>query len=384
VLDAQVPFQFDMAEDYHPQQNARGTLIFLLKGETAAAATRYYDVYFDIEGSFVTPIFAPRVQLTEGIVDEGFDSYRIVTDGGKYFYHTAGGGFSSLDDQGNFDWINWKNRPAAAGDFRGIPNLVHPDDGGYFHPGRTTAASEIIHQGPLKATFKSTTLDGLWETRWEIFPTYARMTVLKANALYWFQYEGTPGGILEGDQDFVVRSDSTQTLASSSWTGDLAGEEWAYFADPALGRAIYLLHLTEDAIVDSYAPSLGGEMTIFGFGRDVNNRFLSQVPDQFIVGLVDSTIFAEVAAVIHAAYKPLAASVGAAEEQNPPTPTPTVTSTVLPTPTASPTMPSTPVPTVSPTATLIPAVSPTPTLSPTATTTPAPNNDNYLPLLVGG
>ena len=37
VIDAGVPFQFDGASDYHAANKARGTLVFLMTGSTAAS-----------------------------------------------------------------------------------------------------------------------------------------------------------------------------------------------------------------------------------------------------------------------------------------------------------------------------------------------------------
>ncbi len=120
--------------------------------------------------------------------------------------------------------------------------MLHPNDGGYFHPGRTTVDTSITRRGPLKITLRSNSLDGLWVTQWEVYPTYARMSVQKMveGKAFWLQYEGTPGGTLDLATDLVTRSDGTTTTAGQSWTGDLVDEEWVYFTDPALDRS--LLH----------------------------------------------------------------------------------------------------------------------------------------------
>jgi hypothetical protein len=112
----------------------------------------------------------------------------------------------------------------------------------------------------------SVTDDNKWESIWEIYPHYARMTVLKIDHNYWFLYEGTPGGSLDTGSDFVVRSDGTQTLASESWEGDIADEEWVYFGSPNVSRALFLAHHEDDSAIDSYRP-MEGNMTVFGFGR---------------------------------------------------------------------------------------------------------------------
>lgn len=150
VIDEAVPFQFDPVAGFNNKSNAGGTLIFMLTGETAASATRYYHVYFGVGNNAslaqVTAARPPKVKLTE-TTDEGFASYRITSPTATYYYHIRGGGFSSLEDKDGIDWIDWNDSNGAAGNFRGIPNMVHPSSGGYFHPGRTTSSSQIVSQG---------------------------------------------------------------------------------------------------------------------------------------------------------------------------------------------------------------------------------------------
>jgi hypothetical protein len=89
--------------------------------------------------------------------------------------------------------------------------------------------------------------------------------------------------------------------------------------------------------VDSYEPDNSLLMTIFGFGRDGNQRNLSEIPKQFTIGLVDTTTLNEVMTVVHNAYKPLNVTLGAAEERaGTPGPTPTSTATRIATPTSTP------------------------------------------------
>ena len=250
VLNDAVPFQFDPAGGYNATTNATGTLVVLLSGTTAANAARSYHVYFDLAGKgFTAPTFTPLLTLVDNVMDEGQSSYQIQTARGTYYYQKAAAGFSSLVDQAGNDWLGYKPTGGAGGTFRGVPNMIHPE--GQFHPGDTNATSVILTQGPLKLTIKSTTNDGKWEARWEFFPTYVRMTLLKADHAYWFLYEGTPGGTLDLATDLVVRSNGTQTPAADKWTGDLAGPEWAYFADPGVNRAFFAASHSEDSVVDS-------------------------------------------------------------------------------------------------------------------------------------
>ncbi|MBP6016026.1 MAG: hypothetical protein KA586_04840 [Candidatus Promineofilum sp.] len=310
VIDADVPFQFDRAGDYSATNKARGTLVFLMKGSTAANETRRYQVYFDVVGSgFNAPSFADRVDLST-VSHKGYQSLRLVTDNAEYFYHKPGGGFATLLDANNNDWIDWNTAAGGAGDFRGIPNMVHPNDGGYFHPGRNSVATTVLSDGPLKATFKSVSQpNGLWEVRWDVFPGYARMTVVRqGTANFWWLYEGTPGGELEPSVDRLTRSDGSNIKASGTWTNDIAGDEWIFVTDPNVGnngRSLFLIHHQADSKVDGYTADSTNSMTIFGFGRSGNTRLLNTLPQQFTLGFTDETAVGSVEPVVNAAYKPL-------------------------------------------------------------------------------
>ena len=377
VTDDEVPFQFDRAGNFDPVGNAAGTLVIMLTGTTPAGAARHYHVYFDVVGDAFTPPKIPNYVSASTITDvHGYETFRLVTENGTYHYHKTGGGFASLFDVDEKDWISWNPAANGAGDHRGVPNMVHPNDGGYFHPGRANVDSGIFRRGPLKLTIRSSSLDGQWLTVWEIFPTYARLSVVQTavGKSYWLQYEGTPGGLLQLTIDTWTKSDGTTGTAGTSWSGDIPGEEWVYFTDPALERSLYAVHHVEDEIVDSYAPSSDKLMTILGFGRSGNFRFLTG-PRQMTFGLAEATAPADVAAIIHDAYKPLTTTIGAPEMSPvPPTATPTATDSPTPTPTDTPTATATPMktPTDTPTATPTDTATPTATATTTATASPTP------------
>ena len=367
VIDDEVPFQFDRVAAYDPVDNAAGTLVIMLTGATPAGAARRYHVYFDVVGDTFTPPKIPNYVSASTITDvHGFETFKLVTENGTYHYHKTGGGFASLFDVDEKDWIGWNPAANGAGDHRGVPNMVHPNDGGYFHPGRTNVDSGLFRRGPLKLTIRSSSLDGQWLTVWEIFPTYARLSVVQtaAGKVYWLQYEGTPGGLLQLTTDTWTKSDGTTGTLATTWSGDIPGEEWVYFTDPALERSLYVVHHVEDEIIDSYTPSSDKLMTIMGFGRSGNSRFLTG-QRQLTFGLVEATELAAVAETIHDAYKPLTTNVGETEVSPvPPTATPTATATA--------TEPPTPTPTDTPTATATPTETPTETPTPTATESPTP------------
>ncbi|NLI80094.1 MAG: hypothetical protein GX443_00180 [Deltaproteobacteria bacterium] len=317
VVDPAVPFQFDAASDFDPAVNATGTLVFLLTGTTPAGVTRTFHVYFDVVEAGIAPADIPaQVNLTDDVMDEGLASYRIQTTNATYFYQKSAGGISSLLDVSGRDWIGYNTTVGSAGSYRGIPNLVYPE--GYFHPGSTASTSSIVVNGPVKKTIRTVTNDGKWEALWEFYPSYATMTVLRADHAYWFLYEGTPGGALDS-ADFMVRSTGTQTLASASWTGDITnavGEEWIYFTDPDIGgqaRSLFLVHHQDDTYTDSYWP-MEGNMTVFGFGRSNLATYMTQVPNRFTIGFVDTAEFSAGSSVIRSACKPLNAGVGSPQK----------------------------------------------------------------------
>lgn len=309
VIDNAVPFQFDPASNYNATSKARGTLAFLMAGSTAANGMRAYRLHFDVASGFSAPSFADQVALTDGVSHKGYQSLRLVTADAEFFYHKPGGGFATLFDKNNNDWIGWNSAAGSAGDFRGIPNMVHPNDGGYFHPGRNSASTTVLRDGPLKASFRSVSNGGAWEVVWDVFPDYARMTLVrKGTSNFWWLYEGVPGGVLQPAIDRLTRSDGSSIKASGTWTTDIAGDEWVYVTDPnvgANGRSLYLIHHQSDAKIDGYTADTAARMTIFGFGRDGNTRQLNTLPQQFTFGLTDETAVDDVRPVVNNAYKPL-------------------------------------------------------------------------------
>ena len=326
IIAQNIPFQFDSATDFDATTNAQGTLVFILSGNTASQTDRYFQVYFDVQGGgYTASTFNSRVNVTDNVTDEGQSSFQINSDNANYFYQKQGAGFSSIVDNNGNDWISYhqevSGESGAANQFRGLPNLVSPANGGDFHPGATSALSVLMHEGPLKATIESITTDGLWKVQWEFFPNFARMTVNLAAENYWFLYEGTPGGTLDL-ADFMMRSDETQNLVDASWTSDISDPEWVYFSDPNVGngRSLFLAHHTDDSAIDSYSPldsATDLQMTVFGFGRDGMNSFIDKnQTHQFTIGLTDSTDFAGTSATIESAYRTINATI-TSSDQNP-------------------------------------------------------------------
>ena len=97
LLPENIPFQFDPAADFNALSKARGTLVFLLNGNTAVQTNRYFHVYFDVEGGgYTLPSFTSQVDVTDNIPDEGQDSFLISTVNADYYYQKQGEAFQVL------------------------------------------------------------------------------------------------------------------------------------------------------------------------------------------------------------------------------------------------------------------------------------------------
>jgi regulation of enolase protein 1 (concanavalin A-like superfamily) len=339
-LDTAVPFQFDNGSTV---DNPSGQLVFLPSGTTAANTTRYFYVYFDETGSFTSaPQVNERVSISTVADYRGQESFEIMTrdaDGTRnttYYYHKEGAAFAGIIDRDNNDWISYypDSNSRSGGAYRGLPNI-----GPVFHPGYSNSSGEgqgsvstIVDQGPLKLTIRSVSYDDQYEAIWEIYPRYATMTLLRTADNYWFLYEGTPGGSLDytgANQDYIVRSDGTQSDISSTWGDDLS-PEWVYFGDPTLNRVLYLAHGNDDAHADSslYQHNSdqtlpagtvdNGAMTVFAFGRPLGTTIRSMTVNnaEFTVGFAEQNDFSEISDRINSAAHDLSVTLTNAETQD--------------------------------------------------------------------
>lgn len=278
---AAVPCQYD------PFTKHSGTLVFLLSGTPPPNTHRHYQLYFDVVGTFEPEQIQPLIELTDDVLDEGMATYRVKTPAATYFYQKEAGGLSSLLDIDGNDWISFHPWGGSDGIYRGIPNLVHPDN--IFHPGHANCTSSVRYAGPLKVTIHTLSKNGLWQCLWEIYPAHARLTILQApEQPYWFLYEGTPGGSLDLTTDYCVRSNGLRTNMTQSWTADVPLPEWVYFEDSKLDRYLYFVHEDDDGEIDSFYQ-MEQNMTVFGFGRSGLNKYLTGAPRHFTIGLADNT-----------------------------------------------------------------------------------------------
>ncbi len=327
ILNNDVKFQFDKDPDYNADTKASGNIIFIMDGITQANKIRYYHVYFNLTGGIFTPFtMNPLVSITDNVMDEGQNSYKIDAVNSTYYFQKDAGGFSSWIDKNGKDWIGYSTAIGTSGVYRGIPNAVYAK--GIFHPGFSCCSSIIVSQGPIKIRIKSVSNDGEWESIWDIYPKYAEMTMTKANSSYgyWMLYEGTPGGTLEPNIDFMVKSNGIKNLLSNSWSGDIVNNEWVYFSDPNIGNggeSLFVTHREDDTLNDFYKilelPIGADPITVFGFGRVESPQvlgLLSYVPQHFAIGLIEGTDYAQNSIIINSAYKDYVITKNSVEQNN--------------------------------------------------------------------
>lgn len=291
IVGADLPCQLEQAD-------GQARAVFILRGRTAAGDARRYRIQQSVRQQ---PCEAP-IALRDKVMYQAQESYEITTAVATYYYHKRGAGFASLIDRDGNDWLSYRPYGGSDGMYRGIPNLAHPEN--HFHPGGEGCRSRILNAGPLKITIASESTDGKWACRWEIYPTHARLTVLKVGHPYWFLYEGTPGGELDEAGDYCVISDGTRRALSERWEEALAHPEWIFFGASNVDRVLYLAHHESDQHVDSYWP-MENNMTVFGFGRDGLNKFMTETPAHFTIGFAETDDFDEVQGLIAALVQPI-------------------------------------------------------------------------------
>lgn len=298
-------------------------------------ATPQLYLYFDTHQALPPlPQIPPLITVTEAQHQEQA-SVIITTPQAKYAFHKQGGGLASMWDKEQHDWISFNRTAGSAGMFRGIPNMVNPGD--IFHPGHTHATTTITTQGPLFLELKSTAEEGGWETVWQFFPQHAHLKVTKspANSKYWFLYEGTPGGSITNtntQKDRYTLANGSSYDIDVTKEGDLPNPEWIYFHDPSFTRSLFLLHHQNDSATDRYYL-MQNNMTVFGFGREGLNKFLSG-NHSFTLGFIESKSHTQVSQVVNQHLSPSTATIGTVEINNQPTPTstlPSITPTTTPT-----------------------------------------------------
>lgn len=231
----------------------------------------------------------------------GRPHFRIETRTACYLYDRAGGGFSSIRDRANVEWVGFKPGEgrvpeSAAADFRGLPNLVFRGrDNGSGHPGFDNCISELVSSDRIRTISKS----GHWEWTWSFSDEGALLEIIKTDTsrYYWFLYEGTPGGSFCPQKQFWGTSTlGHRTEAPAIGTDQTATGiwNWAYFGHGEGTYCLYILQLTPDHLRDSFSYMGSGPegidsadgMVVFGFGREGSEPLMSG-PNRFLISFLE-------------------------------------------------------------------------------------------------
>lgn len=247
------------------------------------------------------------VKISEGY-DEGQECFIIDTPSSKYYFQKESGGFSSIHDRDGIDWINFKATSYgipgdAGGIYRGVPNMVWPDNIG--HPGHKKIKSTLESGNKIK----SASDNGLWEWSWTFYEDEVRMDVTKAPAdrNYWFLYEGTQGGRFDPFRSFWgTEKHGRRTDTPVCHQGDPPPfhDNWkiTYFGFENVPRVLYAVIHSEEAPLNlfSYMGSTDKDlrspdgMTVFGYGRGDGPKPLLNGPASFTIGFVETTVHEEI------------------------------------------------------------------------------------------
>ncbi len=298
-----LPFQADAGD-------SGTTFTVLLPGEMASDACRRIEI---THGG--TPREVERLVEADRLGEYwGEPAIRVRTRNATYYYHEGGSGFASIVDLDGNDWISYRPEGGFEGHYRGIPNIAPPD----FHPGRPQgkAPSRITAEGPLKVRIRSETEDRQWKVQWDIFPGFARMTLLsKGPESYWILYEGTPGGSFDVEFDYWRDSSGGEMPMppeAEMWQGRLPDPQWVFFGDRRIERGLFLALEPHDSHWDEFWHRGSGGMTVFGFGRGPKPQwqYLDAVPAQLAIGLVENSDPDAVRRLVESAWRPLDYRIG--------------------------------------------------------------------------
>lgn len=229
--------------------------------------------------------------------------FEITTQTATYLFDRAGGGFSSIKDKEELEWIGFKpgngSVPgSAAADFRGLPNLVfRGNDNGAGHPGFEKCNSNITGANQITTTSES----GLWKWVWTFLEYGALLEILQTDTTrnYWFLYEGTPAGKFDPPRQYWGNNVDGKRFDTPPIGSDQTGNgqwRWAFFGHKAVARTLYIIHLATDPHNDTFSYMGSSDkgiesengMVVFGFGR-IGAAHLMSGSNRFFIGFYDSS-----------------------------------------------------------------------------------------------
>jgi uncharacterized repeat protein (TIGR03806 family) len=257
------------------------------------------------------PPSADRIRVSDVTLHGDMDCFKVETQTAIYVYGKKGAGFASIVDKDRRDWISYRPGDKSKGEFHGLPKCGQPTK--FFHCGygygmyktANVFTSRVTVQAADHVRIESETADKKSACAWDFYPTHATMTLLRIDLpTYWFLYEGTPGGKLDADKDFIIRPDGTKTTLDRPWSEVVP---WVCIgsARTPVGLICVNHQEPEPGETDSYvswpfqkeADGSFQDMTVFGFGRKGYKELIQHVPDlkrmpaRFSIGFVGTADF---------------------------------------------------------------------------------------------
>jgi putative heme-binding domain-containing protein len=259
-----------------------------------------------------------RVNVSEVTIHRDMDCFKIQTPTATYVFGKKGAGFASILDKDGRDWISYRPDGKAKGEYRGLPKCGQPTK--FFHCGYgygqyktdNVFVSRVAVREGDHIRIDSETGDQKSACTWDFYPTHATLTLLRIDAsTFWFLYEGTPGGRLVPDKDFVIRSDGRKTPLNEPWSQVVP---WVCFGSSETPKGFLCVNhqKPEKGQTDSYVAwpfemekdGSFQDMTVFGFGRKGCKELVEHVPDltglpaRFSVGFVEKAELATAKALV--------------------------------------------------------------------------------------
>ena len=245
------------------------------------------------QAGHATPVKDRIVRVSEVTIHGDMDCFKVETPQSTYVYGKRGAGFASIIDKDGRDWVSYHPGGEARGEYRGLPKCGQPTK--FFHCGYgygqyqtdNPFSSRVTVQEANHARIESETRDAKSAGLWDFYPDHATFTLLRIDLpTFWFLYEGTPGGKLDADRDFVIHPDGRKTTLDQPWSQVVP---WVCFgsAEARVGFVCVNHQDPEPGQADSYVswPFVKNhdgsfqDMTVFGFGRKGHEKLVKHVAD---------------------------------------------------------------------------------------------------------
>ena len=248
------------------------------------------------------------MRISEVTLHGDMDCFKVETPTATYVYGKKGAGFASILDKDGHDWVSYHPGDKAKGEYHGLPKCGQPTK--FFHCGYgygmyktdNVFTSRVTVRSADHIRIESETADKKTACAWDFYPAHATLTLLRIDLpTYWFLYEGTPGGKLDVDKDFVIRPDGTKTTLKEPWSQVVP---WVCFgaAETKAGFVCVNHQEPEKGETDSYVSwpfekdqdGSFQDMTVFGFGRKGYKELVEHIPDlkrlpaRFSIGFIDA------------------------------------------------------------------------------------------------